>query len=252
MIQQLLIAEGDNVMSVDGADFDGTNDYMLRGADLTSIANSKTGIVSVWVRLDGGDGTQLAIMDNAASLVTPRFYVVRNASNKFEVVGRSTIDSLALWRLTVNTYTASSTWRHVLCSWDLSTGSKHLYVNDVSDDAVISTVNIDIDYGLGNFGVGATPYDNSQKFNGCIAELYFAPGQYLDFSAVANRRKFISSGGRPVHLGSDGSLPTGTAPILYQRLSDGEAVANFATNRGTGGNLSITGSLDTASTSPSD
>jgi hypothetical protein len=39
---------------------------------------------------------------------------------------------------------------------------------------------------------------------------------------------------------------------MYHHLDNGEAVANFATNRGTGGNFTITGTLDTASTSPSD
>ena len=91
-----------------------------------------------------------------------------------------------------------------------------------------------------------------KKLKGFFAEVSFAFGQSLDFSIVSNRRKFLSAGGKPVFLGADGSLPTGTAPIIYQHLDDGEAVANFATNRGTGGDFTITGTLDTGSTSPSD
>ena len=78
-------------------------------------------------------------------------------------------------------------------------------------------------------------------FNGALAEVYFAPGQYLYFSIASNRRKFISRTGKPVHLGTTGMLPTGTAPLVYHHLDDAEAVANFATNRGTGGNFTITG-----------
>ena len=54
-------------------------------------------------------------------------------------------------------------------------------------------------------------------------------------------------------LGSDGSTPTGVAPIFFRHLSDGEAAANFAINRGTGGaDMTITGALTTAATSPTD
>jgi hypothetical protein len=85
-----------------------------------------------------------------------------------------------------------------------------------------------------------------------MAELYFAPGQYLDFSTESNRRKFITAIGTPMDLGSDGSAPTGTAPLVYQRLAAGETVANFATNRGTSDDFSIIGTLVTGSSSPSD
>lgn len=40
--------------------------------------------------------------------------------------------------------------------------------------------------------------------------------------------------------------------IIYFHLDPAEAPADFATNRGTGGNFSITGALTAGSTSPSD
>jgi len=67
-------------------------------------------------------------------------------------------------------------------------------------------------------------------------------------SIEANRRKFIDAIGKPVFLGSDGSLPTGVAPAMF---FSGDSTA-FATNRGTGGPFTLTGSLTNASTSPSD
>jgi hypothetical protein len=66
------------------------------------------------------------------------------------------------------------------------------------------------------------------------------------------RQRFISADGKPVTLGPDGRLATGNVPLVYQHLADAESVANFATNRGGGGNFAITGALATASTSPSD
>lgn len=245
----LLAALGNPLIIVDAADFDGTNDYMARGADLTGMADGKTGIVSFWYRVDGGDGSNRFILGNYNNA----FAVFHDTSNKLSVFGVNSAVTTILDIDSTTAYTASGTWLHVLVSWDLANTTAHLYINDSSDLTSNTLTDDTIDYTTAtpNWWVGAGSAA-SFKMNACIAELYFAPNQYLDFSLEANRRKFISADGKPVHLGTDGSLPTGTAPIVYQHLDDGEAVANFATNAGTGGDFSITGTLDTASTSPSD
>lgn len=238
---------GPAALVCDGADFDGTNDYMTRGAGLTGAADSKSGIFSGWIRLDGGNAVNMRVLGNSLGIL-----VSRSVSNEFQVIGRNASATQILLLRTAPSYTASAAWVHVLMSWDLSTvGARHLYIDDVSDLVVQTFTNDTLDYTESNFAVGANPSSIS-KFDGALAECYFAPGQYLDFSVEENRRKFISAAGKPVNLGSDGSTPTGTAPLVYQHLDDGEAVANFATNRGTGGNFTIAGTLATASTSPSD
>jgi hypothetical protein len=60
--------------------------------------------------------------------------------------------------------------------------------------------------------------------------------------------KFFSAAGKPVALGADGSTPTGTAPRIFFSGDN----SSFATNKGTGGSFTLTGSLTNASTSPSD
>jgi len=246
----LLLAGGTPLRIVDAADFDGTNDYMLRGADLTGIADGKSGILSVWLRIDGGNGTTRVLLSNLNST----FVAYLLSDNKIWIAGQDDFHNTVMAFHTTNTYAAGATWLNILASWNLSTGVLQLYINDVADLTTLVNTDVTIDYAEAttpNWAVGAYTVGTS-KLNGCPAELYFAPNQYLDFSDVNNRRKFISAGGKPVHLGIDGSLPTGTAPIMYLHLDDGEAVANFATNRGTGGNFTITGTLDTATTSPSD
>jgi len=247
----ILFAGAENLIGVDAADFDGVNDYMLRGAGLTGASNSKSGIFSVWARFDGGNGAQLNFMSQT---VADAVLIARAVSGAIAIQGTNSAPTVILSIETASTgYVASATWYHMLAAWDLAVpGSGRIYVNDVSDYAENLYTNDTINYaGPTNFSVGASTA-GAQKFNGCLAELYFAPGQYLDFSVVANRRKFISAGRRPIFLGTNGSLPTGTAPLIYKHLADAEAVANFATNRGTGGNFTITGILVTASTSPSD
>lgn len=252
--QALMFASYTNpLIVVDAADFDGT-DLMTRGAGFTNAADSKTGILSFWARLDGNDGATRQIIASATTVggstlrTRARFLLT---SNLFTISGFNAAASEILTIPSASAYTAGATWYHVLSSWNLATASGTLYVNDVSDIGSPTLTDDTIDYTMADWGVADSP-GTGNPFSGCLAELYFAPGQYLDFSLVANRRKFISASGKPVHLGTTGSLPTGTAPIVYQHLADAEAVANFATNRGTGGDFAITGTLATCSTSPSD
>jgi hypothetical protein len=250
----LLFATYSNPMRVcDSADFDPSTDYMTRGATLTGASDSKTGIFSAWVRLDGNDVAD-RLLSNATTVAGffERLIIGRGSDFRYSIRGKNSSDTTILSIDSSSTFTTSATWIHVLSSWDLATGSAHLYINGTSDvSGTPTTTNDTIDYTVADWSVAARP-DSSSGLNGCIADLYFAPGQYLDFSLLYNRLKFRSASGKPVHLGSAGALPTGTAPLIYLHIDDAEAVANFATNRGTGGNFSITGSLATGSTSPSD
>lgn len=262
-VNALMACYANPMRVVDAADFDGTNDYMLKTTEFTGLSDSKKGIISIWIRKDGGDATAMRIFSNAnGASSSTRCEVTHNGSsfgtdNTFAIKLRnsSAYDDTAniLYMETLNTYTAGASWIHILASWDLATSAYYLYINGTSDINTGNDLIVDdtIDYTLGRWAVGASG-NGSFKLDSCLAELYFAPGQYLDISIASNRRKFISASGKPVHLGTDGSLPTGTAPIVYLHLDDGDAVANFATNRGTGGDFTITGTLDTASTSPSD
>ncbi len=149
----------------------------------------------------------------------------------------------------------ANSWYHLLCSWDVSTSTGHLYLNDANDLNTATDVYVDssLEHSLvDTWSVGANGSGAGAKWDGGLAEIYFAPGQYLDFSVEANRRKFITSDGKPANLGLTGSIPTGTAPIIYLHLDDGETASNLAVNRGTGGNLTVTGALTTRATSPSD
>ena len=67
-----------------GVDFDGANDILKRGAGLTGASDSPDGWLSMWIRLDGGDGTVLTILDTPDSGLN-NFFLTRNASNKFVV-----------------------------------------------------------------------------------------------------------------------------------------------------------------------
>lgn len=234
---------------VDAADFDGANDWMARGADLTGAVDSKLGVFSAWIRIDGDDGATRGILNNTTLGVN----IAKEADQRIRFLARNSGGSVIMNFSTASAiYGAGSTWWHILASWDLAAGVKHLYMNDVSDITVATFTNDTIDYTTGDWAVGATNVTGFLRWNGCIAEMYFKMGAYLDFSVVANRRRFIASNLRPSVLGAAGTLPGLGKPEIYLHLRDGEAPANFGINRGGGGNFTISGTLDTASTSPSD
>lgn len=213
-------------------DFDGTNDYLTRGAGLTGAADGKLYLFSAWVRIDGGDGNWGAVSSNSGD----RCYLMMTAADKFEFGRRNSSSAVILQHLTITTYTAGSSWYHVLSSGDLGNSKAYIYINDVSrGDTPVVLTDDDIDATVANWSVGAQ-VTGGAPFNGAIAELYFAL-EYLDISVEANRRLFIDANGYPVDLGIDGSRPTGTAPIIYMR----ERANNAGLNFGTGGDFTVNG-----------
>jgi hypothetical protein len=221
------------------ATLNGSNQYFNRGANFTSIADSKLGMVSFWINFNASsDGNFLPIVYGDG---THRIFkqgdvlsVQFNNGSTYQV--NATTGS--------NTYTSANGWIHFISAWDASDVTKtKIYVNgsDVTSAGGQTNSNIDYtepsDWGVCALAGGGIP------FACCISELYFAAGQWLDLTNSANVQKFRTAGGKPVSLGSDGSTPTGSAPTLYFHVYTG-------TNAGTGGNLTLNNGPLTACTAP--
>ena len=216
-------------------DFNGTSDRLGRTSDLVGDADSKVGIFSVWLRLDGGDGVALPLLGNGSD----RIYIERTVGNQFRMRMRNSAGTLILSRNSLEPHTASGIWENLLLSWDLEgadSAKQHMYVNDLSEIAPGSPTDDAIDYTQATWGIAGNAA-GTLFFNGAIDELYFNTTAYFDFSVEANRRRFISSTGYPVNLGPSGYKPTGTAPIVYLRTP----YNNAGLNSGTGGDFVING-----------
>lgn len=226
---------GCNLITANATTFDGTNDQLSRGADLSSNADGKTGTLSVWVKR-GAAGTTQDIMCNSGL----RFEVWFDSDNKIRINGYNTGGSSIMDMRSVNAYSSTTTWYHILADWDLAANAKNLYVNDVSDLTSPTFTNDTLDYTRADWFIGANDA-SAQRLNGCLSEVYLHVGTRLDFSVSSNRRKFDDGGSplKPVDLGSNGSTPTGSQPILYLK----NAFGTFQNNAGSGGNFSVTGSL---------
>ena len=238
---------GDGGYRADAVNFDGSNDYLTRGAELTGVIDGKQGTISFWLDLTGGDGTDMTIFASSVA-ATQRFTTARIANNTFLVQAFNSTPTVILHINTSNTFVASGGWLHFLASWDLGTGgARHIYVNDASDLSVTTFTDDTIDYvSSGNWPIGALA-DGSSKITADVADLWFN-NAFIDITVEANRRKFIDPNGDPEPLGEAGQLVTGTAPLVFQS----GPTADWHTNKGTGGGFTENGALTDGSSSPSD
>jgi len=219
--------------------FDGSNDYLTRGADLTSNADGKQGIVSIWYDPTGGDGVQQQIYMTTSG----NFAITKLSSNKISITGWNVGGSTKILEMiSTTTYTASSGMIHILAAWDLSAGTPEgwLYIDDadVLDTGADTFIDENIDYTNAEHAIGATTAGGS-KLTGELGQFYFNNVTFLDLSTESNRRKFISASGGAIWLGSDGSTPTATAPIIFFN----NATASWHTNLGGGGGFTENGAL---------
>lgn len=203
--------------------FDGSNDYMTRGVDLTGNADGKKGTFSCWFKLTGGDSTTQRIFCTQ----NQQLVIWRHAANQFKIY------SANLFIETVATFIVTGSWVHICACWDVSTpGARHIYVNGLDDTVENTFTDANIDYTDSNHAIGAE-VAGTNKFYGELCEVYLNLSEYLN-----DPTKF-ASGGKPISLGATGSTPTGTAPIIYFR----DPYDSFETNRGTGGDFTVTGAL---------
>ena len=206
-------------------------------------SDGKQWAFSFWFNLaDSDDNVQVFFQVYAAAnkFLLQRSPVGGAQDNNLALVGRDASGNLNLYiesLLNANgqfdSTSRSTGWNHVLCSGNLATSTAHLYANGVNilDTTSDHYVNSDIDF-TGDFYIGGTSLYSE------IAE-FWLDDSFIDFSSSTNREKFRSSGGAAVDVGSDGSTPTGSAPLVYLHLDSFETGNNFASNAGTGGDLSV-------------
>lgn len=239
---------GEGAYTANAVNFDGTNDYLTRGADLTSTSSGKELIISLWFRLNGDNDGELYCISNAGATVA----VFRQGSGGGSTLAfRFDQTSGVVWNgdSTATFSTSNSEWVHVLIGLNSAVGGNHvLFINDVQETITSETFNSDttIDMVETDWSVGART-DAGSKMTGDMADVYFSQ-EFLDFTVESNRRLFISAAGKPVDLGSDGSTPTGNIPIVF---FSGPTV-DWHTNLGSGGGYTENGALTDSADSPSD
>ena len=229
--------------------FSGTP-YITRGADLTGIADGNTGLISAWVKF-GSDGSSEYLW--GATTDNNEIQVYRRSDNTLWVNIQDTGNNGDLFLKTSETITVASGWTHLLISWDVSAGYSDIYINDSQSSLSLDTTTSGgLDYTHSNHNFFASDSgDSSEVFNGEAADFWLTVNQTrFELTTESNRRKFINRYGYAVDLGSDGSTPTGTAPLVFFHLDRGEAATAFFANAGTGGTTSLSSSSLTEGSDP--
>lgn len=254
-IQQVMLGIGGSYL-VDSANFDGSvNTTATRGAQMTGDADSQKGLFCCWIRADTTPGAQQIIFENLTTVGgsgTRCQFVITSGGlfscNMFDSAGANNFEMHS-----TTSFAASATWRQALGTWDHGLGRRQLYITDAAETNIGVANSPTVGYAASDWSMGAAG-NGIQPFTGCLADLLFWEGQSVDLSVTANRRFFISAAGKPVPPGSNGSVPLGgVVPNAFFHLDKAEAVANFLTNRGSGGNFTLArGTMTTGSSSPSD
>lgn len=227
-----------------GVLFDGSNDYLTRGAAFTGAADT-TGITfSAWLKMSSNGGANQEIFENGGVLIE-----LVDSSSKVRFIASNTSGTEIL-NIQSNAITLGS-WFHIAASFNASAGTAQIYLNDASainTTTTLTTGTIDLTptSPYPSFGAAA---NGANKLKADVVDPYFVTSA-LDLSNSSNRRKFISATGKPVDLGDTGEIPTGSSPIFYLSRRNSTA-SSFATNKGTGGGMTLVGALTNSSTSPS-
>lgn len=218
------------------ATFDGSNDYLSRGAGLTGAADNKFGLVSLWVKRTRTATDEYLFSDTGSLNV--RVYI--NSSDEAVVDAYNSASDL-IFRIKTTSTITDTAWHHLMVSWNhTATKVSHLYLDGASDpNLLVFTEDATVDWTGGDWTIGSVATFN--KLAGCMTEVYVT-NEYLDLSNSSNRLKFYNAGA-PVDLGADGSTPTGTQPLVYIRTWTGSP------NAGSGGGFTINGAFD-ACTAP--
>jgi hypothetical protein len=234
----VVAAAGNGGYRANAVSFDGTNDWL--SGFTANFSGSKEVVFSIFVFLNATTGT---IFHNATAQTGLRIYV--DTGVVYVDAYQSGSSSFGL-RANFGTLT-TGTWYHILFAADMtSTSRRFAYINDVAQSPTWITyvnANLQLETALATFGALS---GGSTKLNAYVSD-FWLNYTYMDISTEANRRKFVTAGGRPVYLGLTGQLPTGTASkILLSR-----ATTDWYDNRAGGGIFTVNGSLSTAPVSPS-
>lgn len=219
--------------------FDGTNDY-ISVSSLTGLSDSKVFTFSCWANFSGGNGT-LQYICQFTTAGTARFYIVKNASNQIDILGRNAAGTNILILRGNVAITDATGWVHIYVCIDLAnTSNRKIYTNGTSNTLTVTTYTDDtIDFAIATtpkYTIGASSSGGNKVF-ATLAELWM-DDTYLDNVAA------FASAGKPIYLGANGQTPTGTAPAMYYSLN-GSGDSWATDSSGNGNTMTVTGALGT-------
>lgn len=233
---------GPNQYNAPYSDLDGTADY-LSTTSVTGIADGKQLTVSFCGNID------TFTTGNVLAFSTTSYFRVYFGSNAINITALNSAGSTIL-SASYSIGSAVNRNYSIQISCDLSdTNKRHMIVNGQAVAATWSTyTNDNIDFTHTTYQVGR--YSTNQYLNGRLGALWFNTS-YIDLSVPDNLAKFVTGTGidaKPVDLGANGELPTGTSPLIYLPMYGNNAGKNY----GTGGDFTVNSGPYTGARGPNE
>jgi hypothetical protein len=226
----------------ESAEFNGSDQYLNRTTALSGVSDGKVLTFVCAIALDSGANGTVFSINNTSGNTGFRLNLTQNFGGDTRIVlnivessGGSAIVEVAE---RVTQWSAGE-WHILMLSVDMTdTSKRYLYDGHTNVNPTWSSyVNDTMELSSTRLGI-ASQYNGSAHdsfLDGKIGFLYFDTA-YTDFSSEANRLKFYDAFGYPVDLGSNGSTPTGTQPLIYMNKG-----FHSGTNLGSGGNFTPQG-----------
>jgi hypothetical protein len=214
--------------------FDGTNDYLSKASGLTGAVDTNQLTIVFRVRVDATANFRYIFSntnDGLRALIRPNtnwvtFGALRNSDQNYyyeaDLQTSGSVGAFITYYMKMN----DSTIQAYEGNTSVSLGS----VNDLRSGSTL-------DWTYSSFTIGAAS-GGATKFEGQMQFLWIDKTD-LDFSNATVRNAFTYN-----NIGTNGEGPTGSAPLVY--FSGNAAVWNAGTNKGTGGNFTMNGSVTDA------
>lgn len=248
---------GPNQYNAPYSTFDGTADYLNKaasalGTDSYQVAfscsfnytSASTQVLMARGNPTAGDDNQIRIRLSSAGGASILFAYGTNSSQSPQVSISIPSGVFTVNRNYVLTFSFDS--QNSAKRWVYINGVD--YTSTVTWTTYLATSILNFSYSLFNTTVGSS--GTSLYFNGRIGALWFN-NSYIDLSVAANLAKFVTGTGidaKPVDLGANGELPTGTSPLIYLPMYGNNAGKNY----GTGGNFTVNSGPYTGARGPNE
>jgi hypothetical protein len=195
--------------------------YLSRTGSLTGISDGKQFTFSFWFKSQ--DGNTATIFSSDRDVLR-----LRTQNNEVSLVLQNSAEN-SIYSMTTSYTFIDKLWYCVNISGDLTdTSKRHVYINGVAQSPTYSTYTNDtIDFTRNDYEIARNDNSVSENLNGELSDFYFDT-TYIDLSA--SNPFYDSDTGKPKALGLDGSVPTGSSPILYFPMSADNPAANYGSS----------------------
>ncbi len=197
--------------------FDGSNDYVDCGADVTSYTAIS---LEAWVYVSSYPGAYATFISNCRHDASTEGYELSIWAD-----GRASIHLGSDWTVNNHVYTSASiplnTWTHIAGTWDNASNDLKIYVNGSLDNTA-------------NWPGGSIVQPGNLYIGGRQNETQFYFNGYLDEVRVWND---VRSAGEILTYGC-GGLSDYSNLVAYYRMNDGSGTSLAPTNSGNTGTIS--------------